>query len=512
MQQSKFCFHQLIKVVTVMIITSYLVFGCSSSTESQVGALIGNISLVNDTDDPINDPIDYSGVTVALYDLAVYDTTLTRINVDYPQIGIIASQEAFFDHRLVLPVKSTQSSATGSFSLSSISPGMYNVVISKAGWGTRYYYSINIAEGENSFNVVKKTRTSSFDKNGIVTLFPIRYLTGTIADDYQFLRDHEYNVEHDIVITGNSTLQNGARILISPDKNLTIMGDLSSDNSHGTDYALISSLSYSDEAAYMFNEVQVFGNLTLNKCVIENASNGFRVSNSSSYITECIVRNGKGGFTFIENVGVTVSKSLAYNLYDQVAGLYTSYAGFYTISCTDVNMSHLILMNNNSGVKIKDYTYGQVHNSYFVGNNYGAESYSSETRFHHNAFERSSRYDIRVCGHQLQPTIDYNAISSLNGIMVGLDVNANYINCNPIINYNNISSTGIALHIIGLNSLNPNATNNYFYTTDTAMIEQLIIDRNDYDVSDPTNWVNPNTGYFEYFPYRSTKVATVGIG
>lgn len=504
-------FNQIFTIV-IFIVMITLISSCDKTSSPKTGSLSGNVVLVNDTNDPSLDVADYSGVTVAIYELTKLDTTLARINADYPQIGVIASQEAFFDHRLGLPLKSTQTTATGYFSLSSLSPGLYNVVVSKTGWGTRYCYNVAIAEGSKDFNAFQKAHTSSNDRNEDTILFPIRDLAGTMVSDYLFLREHQYNIEDDLVITGNSTLQNGTRILIGPGKNLTIRGDLSSDHSVGTDYALISSLEYGDELDYMFNEIQVLGNLTLNKCVIENANNGFRVSNASSYVSDCIVRNGKGGFTFIQNEAVTVNKSLAYNLFDNVGGLYTSYAGFYTISCTDVNLYDLILMNNNSGVKIKDFSYGQVYNSYFVGNNYGAESYSSEARIHHNVFERSNKHDIRVCGHQLQPTVDYNVIASLKGIIVGLDGNYNYVNCNPVINYNNISSSDIALHMIGYNSLNPDAKNNYFYTTDTATIDQLIVDRNDYDASNPSNLVTPNTGYFDYLPYRSVKVAAAGIG
>ncbi len=72
---------------------------CSSSTKPKSGSLSGRVILVNDTDDPSLDPVDFSGVTIALYELAVLDTTLVRIIYEYPDLGVPVSQLTQFDHR-----------------------------------------------------------------------------------------------------------------------------------------------------------------------------------------------------------------------------------------------------------------------------------------------------------------------------------------------------------------------------------------------------------------------------
>jgi hypothetical protein len=51
----------------------FLLYKCNKGTIS------GTVMLVNDTDNPSLNPVDYAGVTVALYKIAVLDTTLVRI-------------------------------------------------------------------------------------------------------------------------------------------------------------------------------------------------------------------------------------------------------------------------------------------------------------------------------------------------------------------------------------------------------------------------------------------------
>ena len=65
----------------------------NSCTKVSTGSLCGKVVLENDSEDPANDPVDYSGITVALYEIPELDTTITRINTEYPQTGVQISTE-----------------------------------------------------------------------------------------------------------------------------------------------------------------------------------------------------------------------------------------------------------------------------------------------------------------------------------------------------------------------------------------------------------------------------------
>jgi len=102
------------------ILLSFTMICCSTSTKPETGTLSGKVILVNDTGDPDLDPIDYSGITVALYNLAFLDTTIIRINNQYSQIGVQINQETKFDHRYQETVIKNLTNAVGSFKLEDI--------------------------------------------------------------------------------------------------------------------------------------------------------------------------------------------------------------------------------------------------------------------------------------------------------------------------------------------------------------------------------------------------------
>ncbi|HQB50530.1 MAG TPA: carboxypeptidase-like regulatory domain-containing protein, partial [Candidatus Cloacimonas sp.] len=122
--------HSWIILSLIVLIFAFLCNSCS--TKANKGTISGTVTLFNDIPDYyIENPMDFSGVTVALYKTAVLDTTLVRINQQYPQIGVQITQETEFDHRNFKPLKVTTTDAIGKFSFPSLTPGDYNIVIWK---------------------------------------------------------------------------------------------------------------------------------------------------------------------------------------------------------------------------------------------------------------------------------------------------------------------------------------------------------------------------------------------
>ena len=135
MKNTIFCLPILL--ATLMFITS-----CGGGTDPKFGSLTGAVALINDSGDPSNDPVDYSGITVALYEAVALDTVIVRINMEHPNIGLPISQETEFDHRLHTPVVSAQTDGTGAFKFSKLRTGKYILVYHKEGWGLRYCYNV----------------------------------------------------------------------------------------------------------------------------------------------------------------------------------------------------------------------------------------------------------------------------------------------------------------------------------------------------------------------------------
>ena len=77
----------------VCIFSIVLLISCSHTTEDSAGSLSGNVVLLNDTTDLARDTVDFSGVPVAINNHAMFDTTVTNVNIQYPQIEVPISQE-----------------------------------------------------------------------------------------------------------------------------------------------------------------------------------------------------------------------------------------------------------------------------------------------------------------------------------------------------------------------------------------------------------------------------------
>lgn len=488
-----------------------VVSACDSSTSPKTGTLTGRVELVNDTGNPELDPVDFSGVRIAIYELTTLDTTITRINREYPHIGVMIGQETEFDHRDSMPIYKTITASDGSFSQGSVTIGRYNVVISKENWGIRYFHDIPIESGANELNsILNKVNAGTSVKESII-LYPKIALSGSIQSNYEFESNKTYLIDDDMIVIGDAVLCEGTRIEINYMKNMIINGSLSADCSSMGTYSLVTSASDSLDEIAQFGGIVVNGNTTLVNCIIENSLGGIKMNGSESTVSNCVIRKSSGGMAFENNERVDISNSIASVIRDAIPSIYTSSGGFYALRCDEVSIDNVVLHSNTAGVKIKDYCDAQVRNSFFVLNNYGVESYASLTTIENNVLEKNGKYDVRVCGGEFDPVIQRNYLLSDKGICIGLDMNFNYYDCTPIIHDNNFRDNEVAMHIIGFNRFDVDASMNYFYTSDAEMIKTLIIDRDDFVYHGHPNMVLDSTGKINYTPFRSFPVLGAGI-
>jgi len=192
--------------IILSLIVLFFAFLCNScSTKANKGTISGTVTLFNDIPGLyIENPMDFSGVTVALYKTAVLDTTLVRINQQYPQIGVQITQETEFDHRNFKPLKVTTTDAIGKFSFPSLTPGDYNIIIWKNEWGIRYICSVKAIENENN-NI------------GNIALYPeIIYNSTIVSEPTIFKSDHSYFILTDVNFTSSVEFQPRAQIFINP--------------------------------------------------------------------------------------------------------------------------------------------------------------------------------------------------------------------------------------------------------------------------------------------------------
>ena len=446
---------------------------CSSPTESSKGSLVGTVTLEGESD--------HLGITIALYDLAYLDTTIVRINSQYPQIGVHINQHTEFDHRLQSPVKYTETSTNGSFELTKISTGRYNILALKDGWGFKYLYEIEITKGDNEISQQ-------------LILFEERHISGNIQENITVEMDHHLIIDDDTVFVPNIsslTIEPGAVIRINPGIDLTIYGSIYAQGEEGNMFWVTSNDGFLQDLRINTNdrdEIAMYNSMELSLlCSVENdllewgkfdyANTCLLNQVNSLHIQNTIFKNSGCGFnstsvdlTFCENL-------LAKNCDNEALG------GIYYLNVDDGEISNSILNNCYNGMKIKHGFAGTVENNYFNYNFNGVELWYFIGLLEHCEFIVNSR-DICFTGNYgnnllEELEISYNQFSSIIGIW---QFSAPSYPFYPSIsfNYNNYYSDDWFFITLGGTVMPFNATENYFYQASSfEEIHEKILDFHD---------------------------------
>ncbi len=494
----------LLSLSTILIITS-------CCTKPDIAKLSGRVVLENDSGDPANDPADYAGITLALYSPAELDTAIVRANTTYPHIGVIIDQETEFDHRHSSPLYSVTTEPDGSFNINNIQAGKYNLVASSPGWGSRYAYNCDIWVGENQLEDILATGRDEPD----MKLYP-EYSVSDF-DTLSVLReDHTYLVPSSATITHDVRIENGAKLMLGLNSNLTITGSFYTVQTGSEKYARISVAGEELVEQQWFGRILVQGDADLEGIVFSRSMNGLQFQFGSVSLSQIRGMDGPASIIMRENSSASIS-----NLCISDIGILNTSGGYQGIietteggidltSCSNMVLEKSVIVRCISGIRVREYNEGEVSNCYLVNNSIGMEVANNYCLIQNNYFAGNYCLDIRLYG-TTSPVVTKNNFNSIRGVNVGYNVVQQYVNCTPVITYNNLNCQDIAIRIIGYNNRDVTANDNYYYTTDLARIEELIIDQNDYNPQDISNMVHVGTGYILFQPYRTSRVPDAGI-
>ena len=442
--------------ILISLIVLILAFLCNScSTNANKGTISGTVMLVNDTDNPSLNPVDYAGVTVALYKTAELDTTLVRINQQYPQIGVQITQETEFDHRNFNPLKVVTTDAEGKFSFPSLAAGNYNLVLWKTDWGIRYICFVRAEEKENN-------------NLGTIELYPATsYDTPIVSEPTIFKSDHSYFVLTDVNFMSSVEFQPRTQIFINPAAMLKFYGavitpEFTSSNDmwkitsgkeiYSTSQVTMDSDSYYSTVNFYGDQVSIkSGFVTYG----DNALNSINVS--SSEMNYMVFRDCGTAFTIIQG-----DANIEYLVLSKCVGsgiFYTSNVGYNY----DISISKCIINDiTQKGIIIESCSNYNINNCYFNNNNYSSMFIKRSTGIINNNIFNLSYYYIYYnveCPHN---EIQYNNFFGSNrGIFL-----IGYIN--NLNNNNFYGPTGDFISILRATepfsnvSTDVNATNNYW--------------------------------------------------
>lgn len=492
-------------VLALAIVT--LILGCSC-TKPRLGTLSGTIQLVNDSGNPANDPIDFSGISISLYEPAVLDTAILRANQTYPGIGFAISQETEFDHREYPASYSATTDEDGGFNIKGIEPGKYNIVLEKPGWGWRYLFDCQIGEGTNSLGDMGSIKTSK-----AIALYPERYISGTCQLPEGLISGHTYIVSSEATITNQLIIHGGAVLLLDQGVNLTAIGGLSFIDVESAPFTRISVNGTVLNEDTLFGKIQVHGEADITSLMFDHSISGIQFVSGNVAVSQVRFKNSVSGLTFDNCDEVMFSNSVISDiglLNTSGNNLYTTQGGADFSSCQNVVVENSIFIRNHVGVKVREYCVAEVKNGYFVNNTIGIEGSHNPVNINHNMLQANYTYDIRVYGTS-SPLITKNECFSSRGVNIGLDTLPANLNCTPAINFNNFQSDVFAIRIMGNNMIDVDATNNYFHTTNLERLEEIIWDQNDYDPNDWSNQIIGNTAYLIYIPFSNSSIPDAGI-
>lgn len=252
----------------VLILFSLLMFlACTRQlTEPKEFSLAGVVT--------ISGQADFSDVTVELYAVTDYDTSVTNRLKKYPNVGLDLSLDRLFDHRLADASYATSSDEMGKFSFSKIPDGEYNLVVSKNGFGWRYVLNVNAS-----------TQLPE------LKLYPEMTHSGVIETYEVWPANRHIILNGDLAILAGGTLliDKGCVVRFGGNYQLMVDGNLQL-NGTDDDVVWLTANTPSKEPGYVaWRGIVVNGETFINYCRIDFAETALRTSRADYSVTNSII-------------------------------------------------------------------------------------------------------------------------------------------------------------------------------------------------------------------------------
>ena len=480
-KNSKFIIQNLITPIFILFLLS------CSNTGPQTGNLSGTINLEGQSD--------HSGIVIGVYELAELDPDIVEANQKWPHIGVIINQHTEFDHRFGTLVKTGETDASGSFEITDIPTGIYNVIVIKDGYGFRYIYEVNVTSGSNSLPNLKSVNM----------LYPETQVTSDISSTTIWQTNHHYIIEEDIIVDDELTIEQGAVIRLYEGKEITSYGTFNAVGEYENFVWFTKNDGFSEtlnsiepDSTYIWDRVTLepYSQAQVQWCKFDWANIGLLNHLNGFEISDCIFRESQCGFKSEDVDSTFCSNLLCEEIYNEEQG------GIYFLHVDDGCIEKNIVKGCADGIKIYNQSNPEIKNNYLDNCNTVIDiSYYSSPNVHNNEIVNSNQA-ITVTLYSY-PQIKNNEIKTVKGIMT---YHCSYYNL--VINYNNLNCIIFALETKTYNYIptDIDATNNYFFTKNETEIQELIYDKNDVEPSQQQYY-----GIVDYFPFLTQKYPYAGI-
>ena len=460
----------------ILIFICILLTACGPDDSNDV-TLTGSVNLIPSDQNSIRSN---GNVKVMIYSKVNNDSEYSDIVKNNPGIGSTLSSESVFDHRLVEPEYQTLTNDDGSFSISGINGGTYNIVFEYDGFG--FIYNVNYdLFSDKSLDQVNMHEAIAIEgfKTEDVTLEANRFY----YSDYGFSMDSNTRL----------SIEEGAMLQIAEYRSVFIRGDIHTSATTTNPFRIFG---YSSDSLRdnQFNKFQIDSLATISGPI----ANGIVFDSETGFEVNC---NQASGFTIenmtFSNCNTGLSIQFSYNSFVRncsfVNTLQNKLHAIYSQYNNALEIEKCIIYGCKNGINAKDCINMSINNCYidnisflglkllhFIGEINHCEVYSKNTtendHEHGIALFMTAASDIEA---------EYNIFEGkFYAVYCAGDAYSGGASFGDI-NKNNIISSHIFLYALGNGAKRNNGTidftRNCFFTQDLDEIGRKILDKSDYD-------------------------------
>lgn len=474
---------ELLLIIVAAALLLFTISACNGSTSPKKTTLFGKVILVNDSGNPEMEPVDYSGVTITVFNGTNMIDGLDEAMSAYPQNGFFAEDNGFIAVQDQQHKYNTVSATDGTFSISDIDNGSWIIKFSKTGWCDRLVRVFVDSNKNEPLNAI---------------MYPVLTVSTSWHGDLILKANHEIMINGDFALLGNLVAEGSGVIRINDQARVSIQGSIINESEE-----LVIFSGFNSETEGYYQIVLIDPEHDVSNFAFINAKTGLLIASNSSLITikNTLFYNCEAGLRISYGSIVNVENSVFGGCYS----LATTTAALNQESNTSL-INRNIFIDNGIGLRSANNATTMIEDNLFIGNIVGAESsYQTRDVIRYNTFRNNLSYAIQTASLR-SCLIEQNDIDGEGGIRNFWWSTPGQA---PQIHDNNIKTTKYAIYTsIQEKPQNVNATMNYFYTTNIEEINQLIWDENDRQIEFPS--LSP-AGYVLFEPFRTSKVITAGI-
>lgn len=481
----KFLIRPLCVFVGLFVI-SLALYSCKNITEVKLVEVTGQLTV-----DPNSEA---DSIEASFYKINDFEEEFSDIIQSSSELGLSNTRRLLFDHRNHTKAASALTDATGKFQVS-LDRGTYHIALTKRGYGIKYLYDVVIQGESLSLNQL-------FDMPAL-TLLP-EVIIGGVVETGTFVYDESRN----LVVSGNTTFDAGTSIVfnpgavvrLSPNSTLAFLGSVTIQGDLLKPVRIISDTGIVDTgskpAIDMFDKIHFLPGsvVSITGLVMKDALTGLvshtslNISNSllsgkefccqvldtnNANIQSCIFLGSPESLNFALMLSFLSSALLERSLF------YDCASAIRINSVANSTIQDNMILNSGLGLLVENFS-----NAYTMYNTLKCTQTGIRTYLNSNN------------------DISYNVVDAPNGI----EFTGTY--SSGLLNNNNLKATNYALRYISYRSGDLDAEQNYWHTTATTAIDELIQDKHDFPSNDPNYGILNNA---VYLPIRSSAVPSAGV-